>query len=288
MSFLTQPADPLAVQPRATRPAYATGMLLDAQDFSDEQTYHRGRLARALAYLAGGGTLAGLEIEYLAASAGQAEAIQVNPGLALDRLGRLVEIPRPACIRLDNWFNGNAAATLIQASYGNLGGNLGRFVSRRMADSGAALPARALVADVFARFATCPVGLTPNFAAGPFDALDAVSTARICDAYELRLIARAGLDDGYSGLPPAAVSQSASRDAMQDAILHAYTAGDAGLSPAPEQPPGLDPSAVFLGRVFLPVDSASPPARVAGAPVVDNWGRRFLPPLALLAQWHGL
>jgi hypothetical protein len=32
------------------RPFYTTGMLLDAQDFSDEQTYHRGRLAQAIAF----------------------------------------------------------------------------------------------------------------------------------------------------------------------------------------------------------------------------------------------
>jgi hypothetical protein len=43
-------ADPLYAGPQPERAAYATGMLLDAQDFIDEQTYHRGRLARALAF----------------------------------------------------------------------------------------------------------------------------------------------------------------------------------------------------------------------------------------------
>ncbi len=297
MSFLTQPADPLASQPRATRPAYATGMLLDARDFSDEQTYHRGRLARALAFLGGGGTLAGLELEYLAASGGQPEGIQVNPGLAVDRLGRLVEIPRPACIRLGNWYDalmaGDGGDTLIQAAYVDLD----RFVSRRMKDNATALPARALAADVFVRFATCPEGLAPSFAAGPFDALNAVSTSRIRDAYELRLIARVGLDDAYDGLPlpPGAApigdlgaDAAARRDAMQNAILRGYAGGAGSLAPLPEQPAGSDPSAVFLGRVFLPLDAATPPARAADAVVVDNWGRRFLPPLVLLAQWHGL
>ena len=32
---------------------YATGAMLDATDFTDEQAYHRGRLARALAYCTG-------------------------------------------------------------------------------------------------------------------------------------------------------------------------------------------------------------------------------------------
>ena len=53
MSILTTDADPVYAQPRAERPAYATGMLLDAQDFSDEQTYHRGRLALAVGELLG-------------------------------------------------------------------------------------------------------------------------------------------------------------------------------------------------------------------------------------------
>ncbi|MDD3530787.1 MAG: hypothetical protein PHS77_13030 [Gallionellaceae bacterium] len=297
MSFLSQPADPLSSQPRALRPAYATGMLLDAQDFSDEQTYHRGRLARALAFLAGGGTLAGLELAHVPAAANQVESLQVNPGLAVDRLGRLVEIPRAACIRLPNWWTGQAAAALTQASYADLG----RFVSRRLTDNAAPLPARALVADVYLRFATCPVGLSPSFANGPYDSLNAVSTARLCDAYELRLVPRPGLDDSYDGLPPppgaAAVadpgaSPAARRDAMQDAVLAGYPGDYQGdgqaLPPAPEQPDGVDPSAVFLGRLFLPVDAGDPPGRSADAPVIDNWGRRFLPPQALLAQWHGL
>ena len=57
-------ADPLYARPAAERPSYATGILLDAQDFTDEQTYHRGRLARALASLTGGGTLAGLRVSH--------------------------------------------------------------------------------------------------------------------------------------------------------------------------------------------------------------------------------
>ena len=49
------------------------------------------------------------------------------------------------------------------------------------------LPARAVVADVFVRFAACKVGLTPSFAIGPFDALNAVSTARLRDTLRLYL-----------------------------------------------------------------------------------------------------
>jgi hypothetical protein len=302
MSTPATQADPLLAEPRADRLSYATGMLLDAQDFSDEQTYHRGRLARALAFLAGPGTLAGLEVQHVPGSSTQVEEIRVQPGLAVDRLGRLVELPRPACLRLPRWFdatlNQDGGDTLRQAAYDSLAG----FASARMTASGTTLPARAVVADVFLRFLACPRGLTPSFAQGPFDALNAVSISRLRDAYELLMIPRSGLDTSYSGLPlpPAAAAAgdpdatpAERRDALQDAVLHGWegsghAGGSGGLAHAPEQPPEIDPSAVFLARVFLPVDTANPPARTADAPLVDNWARRFLPPASLFAQWAGL
>ncbi|KQU77060.1 MULTISPECIES: hypothetical protein [unclassified Rhizobacter] len=301
MSLQAQDADPLYAQPRAERPAFATGMLLDAQDFTDEQTYHRGRLARALAFLAGGGTLAGLQVEHLPAAAGQVEEIRVQPGLAVDRLGRLVELVRPACVRLDAWYAATQAADGGDLLFASAYGTPGRFVSQRFTEAATPLPARAVVADVYLRFAACPIGLSPSFAGGPFDALNAVSTSRLRDAYELQLLPRAGLDDAYSGLPlpPAAEvlgdptgAAAARRNALQDAVFAAYgtsghAGGSGGLAPSPEQPPGIDRSAIFLARVLLPVDNANPPVRGAGAPAVDNFGRRFLPPAALFAQWAG-
>lgn len=314
MSVQTARADPLQLQPEAKRPAYATGMLLDAQDFSDEQTYHRGRLARALAFAAAGaagGTLAGLALQHRPAVAAapsvpaRAEEIEVAPGIAVDRLGRLIEIPRPACLRLARWFNAlaeTAPGELTTAAYTDLG----RFVSPRLADQVAAgtavLPNRALVADVYLQFAACPVGLTPAFAQGPFDALNAVATARLRDAYELRLVPRSGLDDGFNGLPlpsgapevATGATAAARRDALQDAVLGGYggggrAGGQGGLAPLPGQPPGVDAAAVFLGRVFVALRAAPSRERLASqAVLVDNHGRRFLPALALLAQAAGL
>ena len=114
MSALTRlpEADPLYARPRPQRPFYATGMLLDAADFSAEQTYHRGRLAQALALLSGGGTLAGLAVGHAAENlpTDRPEEIRVAPGVAIDRLGRLVEIGRPACLRLQRWWDASLAA----------------------------------------------------------------------------------------------------------------------------------------------------------------------------------
>jgi len=308
-------ADPLYAQPLSERPVYATGMLLDAQDFADEQTYHRAQLARAMAFLAGGGTLAGLRVTHQAATTGTnavPEEIRVAPGLAVDRLGRLIELPRPACLRLPRWYDAqnvlDGGDTLKRSAYSGLG----RFLSARaIAEAGvldaAPVPGRAVVADVFVRFVACPRGLTPSFAAGPFDALNAVSTSRVRDAYELLLIPREGLHDAHDGKPayyglPAApgaavvgnpdADPAARHDALQDAVLDAYPvtgrSGGAGQLALLEQPNGLDPTAVFIARTLVPVAAGDPPIRQGDAVLVDNWHRRFIPSASLLAQWTGI
>jgi hypothetical protein len=302
----TPHADPLYARPFAERPSYATGMLLDAQDFSDEQTYHRGRLARALAALTGGGTLAGLRVTHSPATSdagARPEEIRVEPGLAVDRLGRLTEAPRPACLRLQAWFDAEFAVDggdrLRRAAYSNLDRFLSaRAVAEAGTDSRPLIPARGVIADVFVRFIACARGLTPSFATGPFDALDAVATSRVRDAYELHLVSRDGLDDAFDGLPVpgpnlAGIPDLGERRArLQDAILDSYPAsGRAGregeLDPLPEHPTGIDRTAVFLARVVIPVGPADPPARDGSAVLVDNWRRRFIPSAVLVARWTG-
>ena len=291
-------ADPLYAAPAPDRASYATGMLLDAQDFADEQTYHRSRLARALGFLAGSGTLAGLEVTHRPATADRPEEIEVAPGVAVDGIGRMIEIQRTACLRLQRWFDGenrrDDGDTLRMAALGDLD----RFLSARAQD-GAALPARAVVADVYLRFVACERGLTPSFAAGPFDALDAVAASRLRDAYELHLVARTdGLDDDFSGLPDLGPDLAAianiddRRAALQDALLGAYPPRGRSGSTDPIAPPAghpreLDPTAVFLARVIVPVGAANPPARTADPVLVDNYSRRFVPAAALIARWIG-
>ena len=297
-------ADPLYAGPAPERPAYATGMLLDAGDFQDEQTYHRGRLAKAVGFLTGGGTVAGLAVTHEPEGDGTAEQVRVAPGLAVDRLGRLVEVGRTACLRLQRWWEATFAVddgdTLLRAAYEDPG----RFVSARAAaeagvDDRPPIPGRAVVADVFVRFVACEQGLTPSFAAGPFDALDAVATSRLRDAYELLLVARDGLDDDFDGLPPAGEDLAAIGDpdarraALQDAVLAAWpAAGTAGtadaLAPLPEHPRGIDPTAQLLARVLIPVGAGDPPTRDGAGVVIDNWPRRFVPSNRLLQRWLGI
>ncbi|MCP5247633.1 MAG: hypothetical protein H6942_03655 [Candidatus Accumulibacter sp.] len=313
--------DPLYALPDPARPHYATGMLLDAGDFADEQTYHRSRLARALALLSGaggrrlpagldadgagaaglfaGGTLAGLRVRQVPAAGEAVEEVRIAPGIAVDRLGRLVELPRAACLRVERWFDGELARDGGDALRLAALDNPERFASARLIADGPALPARAVIADVFVRFVTCRQALTPAFASGPFDALDAVQTARLRDAFEVHLVLRGdGLDDAFNGLPQqdrdlSALDPAARRQALHDAVLDGWpdlagNSGAAGELPAPPgHPPGLDPTAVFLARLFVPVAAGNPPAR-SGDAIVDNHGRRVLPPLGMLAGALGL
>ena len=168
--------DPLTTPTTPDRVFYAPGILLAADDFQAEQLYHRSRLARVLAYLHGSGTAAGLWVyrEPLPspdpAEDGPPEAadrLVVEPGLAVDSLGRLIEVPRPACLRLNRWFLAQPQDDL--------------FLNPAF---------EAVIADVFIRFVTCDRGKTPAFAAGPFDALDAVQPSRLRDGYELTLRVR--------------------------------------------------------------------------------------------------
>ena len=292
-------ADPLYTRPLPERPAYATGMLLDAADFTAEQTYHRGRLARALALATGGGTLAGLKVELETGSDG-APRLRVAPGAAIDRLGRLIELPRPACLRLPEWWAATAASERLQACYPPLPATAdsatpARLVSVRCRDT-ATLPARALVADVFLRFVACPQGYTPSFAGGPYDALDAVATARLRDAHELLLVARGGLDIDRAALPGRGADLAAIADpdarsaAAAEAVFAAWPAlaDDGSLQPLAEHPDGIDVSAQFLARLLIGVGPGNPPEPDWSLLVVDNWPRRFAPSAQLLQRWLGL
>lgn len=288
-------ADPLYAGPPPERPVYATGVLLDARDFTAEQTYHRGRLARALALSTGGGTLAGLRVSH-AINAGGVEEIRVAPGVAIDRLGRLIELARPACLRLDRWWAATAADDLQRAAYAAEAppgdAALGDLVSARVAAPDS-LPARAVVADVFLRFLACEQGRQPAFASGPYDALDATQVSRLRDACELLLVARDGLDVDYDGLPDrgpdfAAIADPGDRRAaLDDAVLDAWPA-DGAIQPAPEHPDDVDPSAQFIARLLIPVSAVNPPVRDGSGVLVDNSGRRFVPSAQLLQRWLGL
>jgi hypothetical protein len=257
------------------RLSFATGQMLSADDFQAEQGYHRGRLARALLALHGSGTVAGLHVDRTAATATAPEQLTVQPGIAIDRLGRLIELPRQACFRLNDWYTQQvqqAPSALINAFH-------------------PAAPYNGVVADVFIRFVVCPNGLTPAFASGPFDALDAVAPSRLRDAYELQLILRQEQTTAANPILPlprnnwpdlsTLTTPDARRTALHQAIFNAWPTNQAGSDASPEPlaeyVANQDRSSVFLARVIIAATrtGAAPPQRT-GAVTIDNDSRLFV------------
>ncbi len=271
-------ADPLVQPARAERVNYATGVLLQADDFRDEQTYHRRRLALALRHLAGFGTLAGLAVRAPKAEDNDLE-LRVEPGVALDRYGRLIEVAEPWCLHLARWFVAQETAQLVAALH----------------------PAPstpfdlAVVADIFLSARDCGRGMTPSFAQGPFDALDALVPARLAEEPTFELVLRA--EDGAIPAPKNSwPAPSASREAKLAAVLGSWDIGlsgdlDEGLDPLGEHVSGHDLSAVLLARVAIPVSrpadapsSAPPTLDLTRRPRVDNGLRPFI---YLPGKWLG-
>ena len=276
----------------ADRLNYAIGMNLDAEDLRTEQTYHRRQVQRVLSYLHGYGTVSGLRVVWEGALApgddpafpdGREETLLIEPGLAVDPIGRLIEIPRAICIRLNRWYESQDADDLNQAlESGTWNG---------------------VVADLFIRFVVCERGKTPAFAAGPFDALDAVTASRLHDGFEAELIPRPEDDPPlpqetlWSGLDPA-MNEGERQAALREAIFDSWREGTANWTEAgpprrPEHLANQSPTDLFLARLEIPAtppaDPADPPERTAGADVTIHQDDRPLSiPTAALARLLGL
>ena len=303
VSLVVEQTDPLVAELLSDlgvpeRVNYAAGVLLDDEDFSSEQSYLRGRLARALAALYGFGTIAGLAVSCAAADNPDRE-VKVSPGLALDRLGRLVEVRREQCLRLVQWFayevtRGDARRAELLAARVDDPDNAGR---------------QRLFLDVSLRFAICPHGKTPAFAAGPFNATDYVVSARLADAFEITLdlaplVAGVPLAP-QSSLPPLdeELAEIAGLAADQRAAARRRWAVDAALAAWPGADP-VDPTRlpklreqrlagdwlkVVLARLAVPIsqESAAAPPLVdtTRAVVADNYLR---PVVFNPLRWQGM
>lgn len=271
---------------------YETGVLLNAEDFLAEQNYHRGRLARALAYVNGNGTLAGLKVVYEAAiPSGNGvdeidERIMIEPGLAIDRLGRLIEVPRSLCLRLGKWYEQTESQELTDGWHANDALWPG-------APSGVAV-------DMFIRFVSCERGKTPVFAQGPFDAIDAVTAARLRDGYETTLVIRKEINPGepQSSWPDLGAMPEAERpEELRNTIFDAWRETSnsfslEGLDPLPEHASGQNTTDIFLARIVLPADqsvgSSKPVRRQSEAVVVRNDLRAFVITTNALARMLGI
>jgi hypothetical protein len=266
---ISEERDALLERPSPDRVFYSTGVLLDAEDFKAEQNYHRGRLARVLAYLHGGGTVVGLRVPPVEpVEDPEQEEVRVEPGIAIDRLGRIVEVPRRACIRINRWFAAQDASALRTGVHGG-----------------------AVVVDVFVRFVACERGKTPHFATGPFDALDAVTASRLRDGYQLELQIRPEDPQPVPENPwpdlAAIADPGERRAALREAILDGWRENGA-LQPLPEHAPGQGVTAVFLARLRIPATETTPPVRTGDPITVDDSGRLFIYTTGAIARWVGI
>ena len=198
--------------------------------------------------------------------------IQVTPGIAIDRAGRIIEVPRTVCIRLQPWLSQQSASDLNNALHDG-----------------------DILVDVFASFVACTRGVTPCFATqDDYDATDAFSPNRLLDSFAMQLVLRS---DSAPALPTdpwlATGSMPPSRgkpsvQSVEQVILDA-TSGPAAA--ASEYPVGFDATSVFLARLAIPATTTSPgqaPDFDLMKVTVDNFSRLFLFPGSLVARWAGL
>lgn len=287
---------------------YAQGVFLDAADMEAEQQYHRGRLARALTYLSGHGTAAGLEVEYVDATTEEEDQLKVHAGIAVDRVGRLIEVPQTWCIRFDRWFTRPVPTNPEDLDDDTAAHHAALRAAGATGDPPVVV--NQIAVDLYIRFVACDRGLTPAFAKGPGDATDAVVPARVRDAFELSLHIRTEGDvatDDTAALPvdpwstvPAPAGGEDDVDPFKTRVLQAWRHGTEDFSDgqpiAPAWMPTTvdDTTSIFLARVLVPVTVAGPgelPERVRIAPddlpepaLVNNSARPFVFSNAALAE----
>lgn len=289
--------DPLLTRGlRPDRVAYATGALLGAEDFAAEQGYHRGRLARALAYLHGAGTVAGLRVESEAPDPDDprpedGERIRIRPGMALDPEGRIIEVPTTYCTRLNRWLASVSAAERTRGFIARADA-----ITAGMVSEAAAPPNGLFAVDVFLRFVECERGKTPAFARGPFDALDAVAPSRLRDGFEASLVLR------QEGPPPpfppdpwgalAGNTPAERRTELAEKILDGWHEGTDSFDERGRRihlggyAQGQERDEVFLARLLVPArpSGAEHVRDTQGTLAVDNSRRLFVYAAGALAR----
>ena len=279
-------SDALNPPPPPKRVFYATGRMLGVEDFQAEQDYHRGRLARTLLQLYGTGTVSGLLVQTDGNADVKKLEIQVSPGVAIDRVGRLIEVPRKVCIIIDKWLSQYVQSWQNQRS-GNAPG------TPIIADPNLAIHDGAhLTVDVFVTFIPCTRELTPCFAAqDDYDATDAFAPNRLLDSFAMQLVLRTDASPKTPLDPWANLGSQPTVAALRQLML-AGTLGPSGT--LAEYPPQFDTTAVFLARILVPATAGTagnPPAwnlTGLGSASIDNTSRLFLIPMSVLSRWNGL
>ena len=285
--------DTLNPPPVPTRVSYSTGRMLGVEDFQADQDYHRGRLARVLVQLFGTGTVSGLLVQTDGNTNVQQMELQVTGGVAIDRVGRIIEVPRTVCIVLNDWLNQQMQAWQNQITNPVPG-------QPAIPDPNLAIrDGKNLMCDVFATFAPCSRGLTPCFASeDDYDATDAFAANRWLDSFAMQLVLRTDINPPLTpvdpwkaggALPASGATLTAASEANLQNLLLGATAGPGAA--AVEYPPNFDNTAVFLARLLIGATKGTPgqpPTFDLTQLTIDNNSRLFVYPAALLARLSGL
>ncbi|HUK46829.1 MAG TPA: hypothetical protein VLW06_04520 [Terriglobales bacterium] len=210
--------------------------------------------------------------------------IEVTPGLAIDRVGRMIEVPRTVCIRIQPWLANQTISDLTSAM--------------------AAAGGNDIFVDVFATFIPCTRGVTPCFATqDDYDATDAFSPDRLLDSFAMQLVLRTDGNPktpqdpwlGVGPVPTTAITPTTIQ-MLQQNILSANSGPAASgpfatNGPTPtEDPLSVDPSSVYLARITIPAMAGSPgqpPNFNLNNISIDNFSRLFVYPPSLVARTLG-
>lgn len=256
-SFVAQPVDDgLETRPVPERLFLHDGALLTQEHFRAEQLYHRGQVSRLALHLHGAGTVAGLDVRYDPQSGADVE-VKVAAGLALDRLGRLIELPYESCLNVATWLRQQDKEAATQA-----------HVLTGLRAAGGGLPEH-LVADIYLGFHACARQPEPAFATGNAETIDGVQASRILDSGLLSFVIRPDGDDREpSSLPASQILGAVTADDIR--TYKRMTAW--GLTQPENHPFRLpaggtisehitagsrqDGSEVLLARLILPVVTA--------------------------------
>ena len=285
--------DTLNPPPVPTRVYYSTGRMLGVEDFQADQDYHRGRLARVLVQLFGTGTVSGLLVQTDGNTNVQQMELQVTPGVAIDRVGRIIEVPSKVCIVLNDWLNQQMQAWQTQITNPVPG-------QAAIPDPNLAIrDGKNLMCDVFASFVPCTRGSAPCFAAeDDYDATDAFAANRWLDSFAMQLVLRTDINPPLTpvdpwkasgALPASGAALTAANEGNLQNLLLKATSGPAAK--AVEYPPNFDNTSVFLARLLIAATKGTPgqpPTFDLTQLTIDNSPRLFVYPAALLARLSGL
>jgi hypothetical protein len=245
-------------------------MLLDEADFEVEQTYHRERLSMITRYLHGTGTVCGLNVEV---DPVDTRRIIIQPGLGVDRAGRVIQSPLMLCMDVDRWYDDFIEEDSARAKQSFKAGTDGA-------------PDH-LTCDIFLGFRECKIAKRPAFESGEFDALGSVAPLRLRDAVEANLVIRTENDPPLprAGLPAVTGATFAARRKKLDTQKRSsgwlediwWDDFDSEIAPDQEHTQDTAAADVFLARIKMPATNGTPPTLNDDIALdIDNSKRRMV------------